>query len=154
MCFPIVLEARIPKPRCRDDWFLERTPSLARRWPPSVCIPIWLFLCVWDERTLVSFPLRTPVQSGQGSTLRISFHLCEVAQSCPTLCDPMEPTKLLRPWDFPGKSTGAGCHFLFQEIFLTQGLNPGLPQCRHFTVWATRDAMGVTQSECWIHHFA
>ena len=39
----------------------------------------------------------------------------EVAQSCPTLCDPMDcmqPTRLLRPWDFPGKSTGVGCHCL------------------------------------------
>ena len=37
-------------------------------------------------------------------------------QSCPTLCDPMDcrPTRLLHPWDFPGKSTGAGCHFLLQ----------------------------------------
>ena len=31
---------------------------------------------------------------------------------------------------FPGKSTGVGCHFLLQEIFLTQGLNLGLPHCR------------------------
>ena len=30
---------------------------------------------------------------------------------------------LLCPWDFPGKITGAGCHFLLQGIFLTQGLN-------------------------------
>ena len=30
----------------------------------------------------------------------------------------------LHPWDFPGKNTGVGCHFLLQEIFLTQGLNP------------------------------
>ena len=29
----------------------------------------------------------------------------------------------LSPWDFLGKSTGVGCHFLFQGIFLTQGLN-------------------------------
>ena len=28
------------------------------------------------------------------------------------------------PWDSPGKNTGVGCHFLLQEIFLTQGLNP------------------------------
>ena len=35
-------------------------------------------------------------------------------------------TRLLRPWDFPGKNTGGGCHFLLQEIFPTQGLNPGL----------------------------
>ena len=29
----------------------------------------------------------------------------------------------LCPWDFPGKNAGVGCHFLFQEIFLTQGSN-------------------------------
>ena len=38
--------------------------------------------------------------------------------------------RLLRPWDFPGKNTGVGCHFLLQEIFPTLGLNPGLPHCR------------------------
>ena len=32
--------------------------------------------------------------------------------------------------DFPGKSTGVDGHFLLQEIFLTQGSNPGLPHCR------------------------
>ena len=39
-------------------------------------------------------------------------------------------TKLLCPWDFQGKSTGVGCHFLLLEIFLTQGLTPGLQHCR------------------------
>ena len=24
----------------------------------------------------------------------------------------LQPTRLLRPWDFPGKNTGVGCHFL------------------------------------------
>ena len=42
----------------------------------------------------------------------------------------LQPTSLLRPRDFPGKSTGVGCHCLLQEIFPTQGLNPGLPHCR------------------------
>ena len=55
----------------------------------------------------------------------------EVAQSCPTLCDPIDcSTRLLSLWDFPGKSTGVGCHFLLQGIFPTQGLSPGLPRCR------------------------
>ena len=40
------------------------------------------------------------------------------------------PTRLLRPWGFPGNSTGVGCHFLFQGIFPTQGSNPGLLHCR------------------------
>ena len=38
----------------------------------------------------------------------------EVTQSCLTLGDPMDCSlpRLLRPWDFPGKSTGVGCHCL------------------------------------------
>ena len=36
------------------------------------------------------------------------------------------PTRLLCPWDFPGKSTGVDCHFLLQVIFPTNGSNPGL----------------------------
>ena len=31
--------------------------------------------------------------------------------------------RLLCPQDFPSKNTGVGCHFLLQEIFLTQGQN-------------------------------
>ena len=31
------------------------------------------------------------------------------------------PTRFFCPWDFPGKDTGVGCHFLLQGIFLTQG---------------------------------
>ena len=42
----------------------------------------------------------------------------------------LQPTRLFRPWNFPGKNTGLGCHFLLQGIFLTQELNPGLPHCR------------------------
>ena len=32
--------------------------------------------------------------------------------------------RLLCPWNFLSKNTGAGCHFLLQWILLTQGLNP------------------------------
>ena len=43
--------------------------------------------------------------------------LCaKLLQSCPTLCDPMDcsPSRLLYPWDSPGKNTGVDCHFLLQ----------------------------------------
>ena len=33
-------------------------------------------------------------------------------------------TRLLHPWDFPGKNTGVGSHFLLQGIFPRQVLNP------------------------------
>ena len=32
-----------------------------------------------------------------------------VAQLCLILCDPMEPARLLCPWDSPDKNTGVGC---------------------------------------------
>ena len=36
-------------------------------------------------------------------------------QSCLTLRPHrQQPTRLLRPWDSPGKNTGVGCHFLLQ----------------------------------------
>jgi len=49
----------------------------------------------------------------------------------------VDPTRLLRPWDFPGKNTGVGCHFLLQGIFLTQGSNPGLLALQADTLTST-----------------
>ena len=59
------------------------------------------------------------------------FHVV-VAQSCPTLCNPLggKPTRLLCPRDSPGKNTGVGGHSLLQGIFPTQGMNLGLLHCR------------------------
>ena len=40
--------------------------------------------------------------------------LCLVAQSCPSLCSPMDcsPAGSSVHEDSPGKNTGVGCHFL------------------------------------------
>ena len=52
--------------------------------------------------------------------------------SCVRLLWPhgQQPTRLLCPWDFPGKNTGAGYHFLLQGIFLTQGSNSSFMHCQ------------------------
>ena len=50
----------------------------------------------------------------------------KVAQSCPTLCDPMDCS----PWNSPGQNTGVGGLSLLKGIFPTQGFNPGLLHCR------------------------
>ena len=59
----------------------------------------------------------------------------------------------LHPWDFPGKSTGVGCHFLLQGIFRTQGSNPGLPHCRQ-TSELPGDAKVIAILHCWNLPFA
>ena len=40
--------------------------------------------------------------------------------------------KILYPWNFSGKNTEMGCHFLLQGIFPTQELNPGLLHLLHW----------------------
>ena len=51
-------------------------------------------------------------------------------------CKPNGP---LCPWDFPGKNTEMGYHFLLQGIFPRQGSNPSLLLGRrflyHWTIW-------------------
>ena len=42
----------------------------------------------------------------------------------------LQPTRLLCPWDSPGKNMAVGSHILLQGIFPTQGSNPGLLGCR------------------------
>ena len=57
---------------------------------------------------------------------------CEGAQwlhLCPTLCNPIDcilPGSSVHG-DSPGKNIGVVCRFLLEGIFLSQGLNPGLP---------------------------
>ena len=48
---------------------------------------------------------------------------CSVAELCPTLWPRgLQHTRLLRPWDSPGKNTGVGCHFLLQRRLSTAEL--------------------------------
>ena len=44
----------------------------------------------------------------------------------------LQPPRLLCPWNSPSKNPGAGCHFLLQRIFPTQGLNPSLLHLLHW----------------------
>ena len=55
----------------------------------------------------------------------------------------LKPARLFCTWNFLGKNTGEGFHFLLQGIFLTQGLNWSLlfllswqQFLYHFTTWS------------------
>ena len=58
--------------------------------------------------------------------------LCLVTQLCLTLYDSTNcsPPGSSVHGSSLGKNTGVACHALLQGIFPTQGLNPGLPNCR------------------------
>ena len=55
-------------------------------------------------------------------------------QPCLMFCNPKDcslPASSVHG-TFPGKNTGAGCHFQVQGIFPTQGLNPRLLRLLHW----------------------
>ena len=64
--------------------------------------------------------------------LKIDCMHAKSLQSCPTLRDPTDhkPARLPCPWDSPGKNTEVGYYAFLPGIFLTQGLNPGLLNCK------------------------
>ena len=68
-----------------------------------------------------------------------------IAESCPTLLRPLWlwPTRLLCPWNFPGKNPGVGCHFFLQGIFLTQVSNLGLPHCRQILYYLSHQTKQI-----------
>ena len=50
----------------------------------------------------------------------------------------LQPTRLLCPWNSPGKNTGVGSHFLLPGIFLIQGSN------LHLLPWQAGSVDGST----------
>ena len=106
---------------------------------------VWSLMC-WGGsagRTLSSLWLYKPVKIEMFlARLPGCCHL--VAQSCVTLLWPqgLQPTRLLCPWDFPGKNTRVGCHVLLQGIFPTQDqTHISCISSQILYHWATREAL-------------
>ena len=57
-------------------------------------------------------------------------HLVKWSENHLVVSDCLRPHGLYSPWNSPGQNTGMGSCSLLQEIFPTQGLNPGLLHCR------------------------
>ena len=71
--------------------------------PPGSSIP-----GILQARTLEWLPFPSPMHESE-----------KWKWSCSVVSDSLrphglQPTRLLHPWDFPGKSTGAGCHCLLR----------------------------------------
>ena len=69
---------------------------------------------------------------GLHTALCVCLCVCLIAQSCLTLCDPLDcsPPGSSVCRNLPGKNIEVGCHAFLQGIFPTQGSNPDLLHCR------------------------
>ena len=134
-------------------WLYGASPSLAAKNIINLIsvLAIWWCLCVESSLVLLEDSV---CYDHLGKTLLASVLLhsvlqaqseSEVAQSCPTFCDPMD-------WSLPGSSV----HRIFQAIVLewiaisfSRGSSQPRDQTRvshivdrRFTIWATREAFG------------
>ena len=115
-----------------------RLHTLRTRQTPQAVMLRWLkwkiyvvllrhFSCVWLCATPETAAHQTPPPPGfsrqehrSGSPPPSPMHESEEWKwSRPVVSDSsrphgLQPTRLLRPWDFPGKSAGVGCHCLLQ----------------------------------------
>ena len=95
--------------------------SLPPSTPPHPIPPLQVITESWAELPVLysSFPLAICFTCGS------VYYGCVQALSRVWLFVALwtAHASLLCQWDFPGKGTGMGCHFLLQGIFPTQGLN-------------------------------
>ena len=93
--------------------------------PPGM--PSGIFLTSFPRFHLVREAWEPGVLShSAGSAIKSSGASSEclpLPQSCLTL-----PTRLFCPWDFPGKITGVGCHFLLLDTFSSAQPAPWFPE--------------------------
>ena len=105
---PYLCHHRLALPVC-TSWLMS-TPFTAHLWDSSTLL----------HGLMVNFCL--VFYYGAGDSL--------LTKPWPTLCNPMDRSPPgFSAWDFPGKNTGVGFHFLLQ-IYPTQGSNAHLLHCR------------------------
>ena len=83
---------------------------------------------LWCWRRLLRVPW-TARRSNQ-SILKETVHINCEGETRSVMSDSFWLHEWHSPWNSPGQNTGVGSLSLLQGIFLTQGLNPGIPPCR------------------------
>ena len=96
-------------------------------------------MCLWT-RWVSLFSLSVDIETCFAQTWRFALRQCLLlcwvtcAQLCIQLFQTLWTTRLLCPWNFPGKNAGVGCHFLHLGIFPTHESNPSLLHWLHWQV--------------------
>ena len=109
------------------------------------------FSCVYHNNPIKEVLLFLNYKKKEKRRIRLKDWFDLVAQSFPTLCDPMDcsPSGPYVHGDSPDKITGVGHHFLLQGIFPTQGLNPSLPHCRQILYQLSHKGIPSEYNHIW-----
>ena len=153
----------IPASGTRVQFCVER-PEAVTGSISSPCARRWATSCHLSgleakQNSEVSYSeTRSLLRTLCGGLAAVCAHACACARvhACVCVCvlrcsvvshslqlHELPPTRLLRPWDSPGKNPGVGCHALLQGIFPTQGLHR--VSCigrRVLHCWAVWEALG------------
>ena len=99
--------------------------ALSTHWSPVVRKPQRPGRIFWPQGcSLDILHLRTRTKGTDTSFLAI-MHVCMLSRFSRVSLRPygLKPTRLLSPWNSPGKNTGVGCHALLEGVFSTQDIN-------------------------------
>ena len=120
---------------CCDSWGRKESDTTEQL---KCTAPYKLLVLVYHYRQHNwVFKIRIPMSKQYGSSredILTLFSLPAAAKSASVVSDSVQPhrrqsTRLLRPWDFPGKSSGVGCHCLGdQKKVQSLGMTMATPQ--------------------------
>ena len=98
---------------CQRNYFLKISEWVSE-WVKSLSL-VWLFATPWTVAHQAP-PSMGFSRQEYWSGLPFPSPCCFITSVVPDSVRPhrRQPTRLPHPWDFPGKNTGVGCHFLLQ----------------------------------------
>ena len=125
-------------------WFL--VSGLRSSMRTLACFKVGIFFadCTGGLVTKSHLTLATPWTAACQAPL-------SMGESRSVMSDSLRPHGLYSPWNSPGQNTGVGSLSLFQGIFQTQELNPGLPHCRRILYhlsYKGSSCLGVSGYKC------
>ena len=100
------------------------------------------FSCAWNSSCATSWTVADQVPQSLGfsrQNIGVGYHSLLIihmkekkgeSESHSAMSDYLWPHGPYSPLNSPGQNTGVGSYSLLLGVFLTQGLNPGIPGCR------------------------
>ena len=109
------------------------------------CSPVRLFTTPWAIAYQAPLPMGFSRQERwSGLPFPSLMDESEVAQLCPTQQPHgLQPTRLPRPWESPGKNAGVGCHFLLQCMKVQRESEVLLSACSGISISSSIVAVSV-----------